>query len=47
MNNTVPKIAIIVFRGTVQGPSPIYLFTLINKSTNNEYPVKDLCTQQK
>lgn len=47
MNNAVPKIAIIVFRGTVQGPSPIYLFALINKSTNKEYPVKDLCTQQK
>lgn len=28
-------------------PRPIYLFTFINKSTNKEYPVNDLCTQQK
>lgn len=28
-------------------PRPIYLFAFINKSTNKEYPVNDLCTQQK
>ena len=25
----------------------MYLLTFINKSTNSEYPVNDLCTQQK
>ena len=42
-----PNIAIVVFNGIVKNPNPTYLLALINKSTNKEYPVKDLCTQQK
>jgi hypothetical protein len=35
------------FRGIASIPNPIYLLALINKSTSNEYPVNDLCIQQK
>lgn len=42
-----PIILNTVFRGTTSTPNPIYLLALINKSTSNEYPVNDLCTQQK
>lgn len=47
MNKNNPTNAIIVFKGCVNTPRPKYLFAFINKSTNKEYPVNDLCTQQK
>jgi hypothetical protein len=42
INKIAPTIAKILFIGITSAPKPIYLLAVINKSTNKEYPVKDL-----
>ena len=47
INKIAPKYIIIVFKGNVNIPNPMYLLAFIKISTNKEYPVNDLCIQQK
>lgn len=51
MSSVINKIAPIItkklFIGTINDPKPRYLFAVINKSTNKEYPVNALWIQQK